>query len=66
MTLWVTDKINAEIDQWQQKLGLQHKEGLVHSMLLLAIADEDFMKRAAAVSRHLGDQGGQNLQNMGL
>ena len=66
MTVFITDKINALIDQWQAKLGLQRKEGLAHAVLMLALTDEDFMKRAAEMSKYLGDLGEQKLENMGL
>jgi hypothetical protein len=62
----VTNKVNGLIDSQKARLGLQSKEGLVHAIFMMALTDEAFLSKAAAMSRYLDEKGSEALETMGL
>ena len=62
----VTNTVSDLIDAQKDNLCLQKKEGLTHTILMLALTDAAFMARAAAMSSYLGDKGSEALEKVGL
>ena len=63
---FVTHEVNQRIDAAQQRAGLTAKEGLIHSILMLALTDPTFMQRACEMARYLGDVGSTKLNGREL
>lgn len=57
----IKEALDAEVARHQVK-----QEGLVHAILTLALTDPQFLAKAVAFDRHLGDLGATKLANMGL
>lgn len=62
--VWITANINALLKAALAKRT--KKEGLMHSILALALTDPEFLKRAKAFNNYLGNQGVANLEKRGL
>lgn len=65
-TLYVTDKINKLLNQRAKSLKVRSKEGLAHSILLLALSDNQVMANASLLNKYLGDIGVIKLERKGL
>ena len=62
----ITNKVDNLIEGKQKRLGAKAKEGLVHSIFVLALTDPQFLKRAQELNNYLGDEGAENLEKRGL
>jgi len=65
-TIAITNKVDDLIDTKKQRFAANSKEGFVHSILVLALSDEEFLKRAQEFNIYLGDEGVTNYEGKGL
>ena len=65
-SIYITNKINKLLDEKVKSLKSNAKEGLAHSILLLALTNHQFMVRAKELNAYLGDVGVTNLENQEL
>ena len=65
-TIAITNKVDDLIDTKKQRFVANSKEGFVHSILVLALSDEEFLKRAQEFNKYLGDEGVTNYEGKGL
>lgn len=62
--VWITNKVNDMLKLVLKK-GTK-KEGLIHSIFVLALTDPQFLKRAQALNRYFGNVGVTKLEDRGL
>ena len=65
-TIAITNKVDALIDATKQRFAARSKEGFVHSILVFAVSDEEFLKRAQEFNKYLGDEGVTSYEAKGL
>jgi len=66
MSVAITDEVDSLLEQKKQQVGAKTKEGFVHSILLLALTDDDFLRRAKELSDFLGGGGAGRLRQRDL
>lgn len=63
--VYLTETINALLDNKVKEVGAKTKEGLVHAIFLLALTDKNFLQQAQELNRdYFGELGEQNLEKI--
>jgi hypothetical protein len=63
--VWLTEEMNKLLDGWKKKLGTT-KEGLLHSILMLTLTDDNFMNQAKLLTEVKKNEGVAKLEKRGL